>query len=217
MIVSIDDFKSNLSEIDILIEYANANKHTLSKYKLFNKTAVVLLCSHFEVFIESFIAEHIDLIKACYSSIDMPQYMKDNYINDTIRAYRDDPQPSKRQEPLKALTRLLGDSNLELSELGDLVLNVKFSFGKHGQKEVDRLFVKFGLEDFVVTDIYKNAFRDINSVISIRNNIIHEGSAPTLSHEDVIRYKSGILKFAEELEHHIVNNQLGYYGKIIYA
>ena len=57
MIDSIDAFKERIEEIDILLTYARNNQRTLDKYKLFNKTAVVLLCTHFEVFVESFVAE----------------------------------------------------------------------------------------------------------------------------------------------------------------
>lgn len=216
MIGSVDDFKGRLNEIDILIVYAKNNQHSLDKYKLFNKTAIVLLCSHFEVFVEALLAEHVDCLKVCYNSVTMPQYMKDNFIDDTFKAYKDVPQPSKKQRPLKALFQLHGSSPLSMSSLNDLLLEIKFGFGKHGQTETDKLFRKFGFGDYVNTVTYQDSFRKINSAISIRNNIIHEGSAPTLSHVDVVDYKSSFLKFAEGIEQHILNNQLSYYGKIVY-
>lgn len=216
MIVSIDDFKNRLSEIDILITYARANQRSLDKYKLFNKTAIVLLCSHFEVFVEAFIAEHVDTLKTCYDSNNMPQYMKDNYINDTINFYRDTPQPSKKPRQLKALFQLHGTDALRMSSLNDLIIEIKYGFGKHGQEETSKLFIKFGFSNFVSSAVYLDSFKKINSAISIRNNIIHEGAAPTLSYVDVVEYKSWFLKFANGLEQHVLNNQEMYYGREVY-
>ena len=216
MIDSIDDFRRRLSEIDILITYARSNQHSLDKYKLFNKMAVVLLCSHFEMFVEAFIAEHVDLLKACYDSITMPQYMKDNFINDTFKAYKNVPQPSKKQRPLRALFLLHGDKHLDMKVLNDLVLDVKYGFGKHGQDITDKLFKKFGFAEFVSTQTYREVFSKINSSIAIRNNIIHEGSASTVSHNDVIDYKNSYLQFVDMLEKYVIDNQVIYYGRIVY-
>ena len=216
MIGSVDDFRNRLSEIDTLMVYAQANKKKLEKYKLFNKTAIVLLCSHFEVFIEAFIAEHVDVLKSCFDSDSIPQYMKDNYIIDTFMSLKYLTKPSKKSKPLTALFRLHGDHSVNMSSLNDLILDMKYSFGKHGQEETEKLFKKFGLDSFVASACFKDSFRKINSAISIRNNIIHEGSAPTLSHADLIDYKSSCLSFAEGLENHILTNQVSYYSKEYY-
>jgi len=216
MIVSIDDFKNRLAEIDTLLNYSRANQHSVDKYKLFNKIAIVLLCSHFEVFIESFIAEHVDVIKHCFDSGSIPQYMKDNYIDDTIRTLKDLKKPSKKQKPLRALFQLHGATTVPLTSLSELILDTKYSFGKHGQEETEKLFCKFGFGVFVETKAFKDSFKVINSVISIRNNIIHEGSAPTLSLADIITYKKCFVDFANELENHVLAHQIDYYGREYY-
>ena len=217
MIDSVDAFKEYIKEIDILLSYARMNQSKLDRYKLFNKTAVVLLCTHFEVFVESFIAEHVDALRACYKSDTMPQYMKDNYVNDTIKALSDLPFPSKKTKPLKALFRLHDSKVLEMTAISDLEIDMKYSFGKHGQEDTARLFCKFGFKAFVDSPSFKEPFRNINSAINIRNNIIHEGSAPNLSHNDVIMYKNDFLKFATDLELHVLAKQVNYYGKEYYA
>lgn len=217
MIDSVDAFKERIKEIDILLTYARNNQRTLDKYKLFNKTAVVLLCTHFEVFVESFIAEHVDVLRICYKSDTIPQYMKDNYVNDTIIALRDLPFPSKKTKPLKALFRLHDSKVLEMTAISDLEIDMKYSFGKHGQEDTERLFCKFGFTTFVDSPSFKGPFRNINSAINIRNNIIHEGSAPNLSHNDVIMYKNDFLKFATDLELHVLASQEKYYGKVYYV
>lgn len=217
MIDSVDAFKERIKEIDILLTYARNNQRTLDKYKLFIKTAVVLLCTHFEVFVESFMAEHVDVLRACYKSDTIPQYMKDNYVNDTIRALRDLPVPSKKTKPLRALFRLHDSKVLEMTAISDLEIDMKYSFGKHGQEDTERLFCKFGFATFVDSPSFRDPFRNINSAINIRNNIIHEGSAPNLSHNDVIMYKNDFLKFATDLELHVLANQEKYYGKVYYA
>lgn len=217
MIDSIDAFEERIKEIDILLTYARSNQRTLDKYKLFIKTAVVLLCTHFEVFVESFIAEHVDVLRICYRSDTIPQYMKDNYINDTINSLKDFACPSRNVKPLRALFRLHDSKVLEMSAISDLIIDMKYSFGKHGQDDTARLFNKFGFVAFVDSPAFKDPFRNINSAINIRNNIIHEGSAPNLSHNDVVAYKNDFLKFARDLESHVLENQEQYYGKVYYT
>lgn len=217
MIDSVDTFKERIKEIDILLTYARNNQRILDKYKLFNKIAVVLLCTHFEVFVEAFISEHVDVLRKCYKSDTIPQYMKDNYINDTIKSLKDYTTPSRKSKPLRALFRLHDTRVSEMSAISDLEINMKYSFGKHGQEETAKLFHKFGFGDFVNSSSFRNPFRNINSAISIRNSVIHEGSAPTLSHNDVVSYKGDFLKFANDLESHVIANQQKYYGKQYYT
>lgn len=216
MIESIADFKKNLKEIDILVSYSRNNRRSVEKYKLFNKTAIVLLCSHFETFVEAFISEHVDALKVCYNSGNIPQYMKDNYINDTIRSLKNIAEPSKHKESLNALFKLHDSVHVEMSNLNNLKLDMRYSFGHHGQEETERLFKKFGFKGFVESGDFKEPFQKINSAISIRNNIIHEGSAPTLSYEDLKIYKNAFLQFADGLQEHIITNQELYYGSAFY-
>ena len=216
MIESVDDFKGNLSEIDTLVVYADHNQQNVDKYKLFNKTAIILLCTHFEVFVEAFIAEHVDILKLCYKSDTLPQYMKDNYINDTIKSLKELGVPSKKQKPLRALFRLHDSVPSDMPTIGDLVIDMKYSFGKHGQDETEKLFKKFGFAGFVNSPSFQDPFQKINSAINIRNNIIHEGSAPTLTHTDVITFKDEFKKFADGLEQYVMNNQITLYGKKYY-
>lgn len=167
MIGSIDDFRSRLAEIDTLISYARANQRVIDKYQLFNKSAIVLLCSHFEVFVEAFIAEHVDALKSCYKSGDLPQYMKDNYINDTIKALKDLDKPSKKHKPLKALFQLHDSVTTTMTTISDLELDMKYAFGKHGQEETEKLFKKFGFDSFTNSSDFIEPFKKINSAIYI--------------------------------------------------
>lgn len=216
MIESIVDFKNNLKEIDILSSYSRANRKSVEKYKLFSKTAMVLLCSHFESFVEAFISEHVDALKACYNSGNIPQYMKDNYVNDTIKALKNLSEPSKSKKLLNALFKLHDSTTVDMSNLNDLELDMRYSFGKHGQGETERVFKKFGLKAFVESEDFKVPFRRINSAISIRNNVIHEGSAPTLSYEDLKNYRNAFLQFVDALQKHIMKNQELYYGMVFF-
>ena len=51
---SIDQIRQNMSEVDMLLNYASQNANDVQKYQLFNKAAVVLLSTKFEVFLEDF-------------------------------------------------------------------------------------------------------------------------------------------------------------------
>lgn len=217
MIESIEDFRNNLKEVDVLMSYSRANQKSIVKFKLFNKTAIVLLCSYFEVFIEAFISEHVDTLKLHYDSGSIPQYMKDNYIDDTLKALRDLPYPSRKPKKLKALFKLHDSSPTRITEISDLELDIKYAFGKHGQEDTARLLKKFGFKSFVESDDFLEPFKSINSAISIRNNVIHEGCAPTLSYQDLVTYKKEFEKFASGLEQHLLANQIMYYGATVYA
>ena len=93
---------------------------------------------------------------------------------------------------------------------------MRFSIGKHGQKETERIFTKFGLKSFIESSSFISAFGTINSAVAMRNNIIHEGSTPSLTHVDVENYKDAFLEFSSALENHMILNQRLYYGKNIY-
>ena len=217
MIESIDDFKSRLVEVDTLVSYARVNAKVVEKYKLFNKTAIIMLCSHFEVFVEAFISEHVDVLKKCYKSDNLPQYMKDNYINDTIKGLKDLAFPSRKMRPLNALFRLHDSVSINMTAIGDLELDMKYAFGKHGQEETEKLFKKFGFGALVNSSSFQDPFRKMNSAISIRNNIIHEGSAPSLTHIDVNDFKQEFLRFANELEQYVLTNQMALYSQAYYV
>lgn len=217
MIESIDDFKRRLSEVDTLVSYARVNAKVVEKYKLFNKTAIIMLCSHFEVFVEAFISEHVDVLKKCYQSDNLPQYMKDNYINDTIKGLKYVAIPSRKMRPLRALFRLHDSISSDMTVIGDLELDMKYALGKHGQEETEKLFKKFGFEAFVNSSSFQDPFRKMNSAINIRNSIIHEGSSPSLTHADVIFFKQVFLRFANELEKYVLTNQMALYSQVYYA
>lgn len=217
MIESIDDFRNSLTEVDTLVLYARRNVSYIEKYKLFNKTAIILLCSHFEVFVEAFISEHVDVLKKCYRSDSLPQYMKDNYINDTIKGLKDLAFPSRKVKPLKALFRLHDSVSTNMATIGDLELDMRYTFGKHGQEETEKIFKKFGFEAFVNSSSFQDPFRKMNSAISIRNNIIHEGSAPSLTHSDVEGFEQEFLRFANDLELYVLNNQVLLYSRVYYG
>ena len=216
MIDSIDAFRANLAEIDVLHSYALLNEKKIQEYRLFNKVAVVLLCTSFEVMVESFIAEHTENLLLCYDNLTLPQFMKDNYINDTIKYLMSAPVPSQKKKQLRALFQLHGNKSIQVSTLSDLVLEMRFSIGKHGQKETERIFTKFGLKSFIESSSFISAFGTINSAVAMRNNIIHEGSTPSLTHVDVENYKDAFLEFSSALENHMILNQRLYYGKNIY-
>ena len=104
-----------------------------------------------------------------------------------------------------------------MNSIMDLVLDMKYAFGKHGQEETEKLFKKFGFKSFVDSPGFQDNFKMINSAINIRNNIIHEGSAPTLSIDDLKKYKNVFLSFADSLEQFVLSSQVTLYDKIYYV
>lgn len=69
---SIDQIRQNISEVDMLLNYASHNTNDVQKYQLFNKTAVVLLSTKLEVFLEEFIDEHSRKILNGHTNSSLP-------------------------------------------------------------------------------------------------------------------------------------------------
>ncbi len=53
----------------------------------------------------------------------------------------------------------------------------------------------------------------MNSLIAIRNNVIHQDATPSLTHLTVDEHKKNILKFIQLIENDINSNKREYYNE----
>ena len=86
---SIDQIRQNMSEVDMLLNYASQNANDVQIYQLFNKTAVVLLSTKFEVFLEDFIDEHSRKILNGHTNTSLPTDLKNSYVDSTFAKVSD--------------------------------------------------------------------------------------------------------------------------------
>lgn len=196
------DFKEKTKEIEILLSYAkrNTNPKNIEKYATFIKAALILLCAKFESFIETFIEDFITeyLSKTPLSNIqhDFKHYLVNLQLD---RIQKSKPKKQKRNELLEKLVLFYTDNNFDLNTFK---LDYGFNYGKHGEEELKKVLIRFGLSDFIKqieNDLRFDFFNKFNSLTNIRNNILHQDETPSLTHQQVDNYYKLLIKFSDEL------------------
>jgi hypothetical protein len=194
---SVNDFNEAIKEIHILIENANLSINDNLKYRTFNKSSIVLLCGKFESFIEGFLEEFGFYILNNFSNKQLETYIKEHLIDILIKDLENKKNnPIKRGEILMKFVKILGNDEVLCNEFE---INSKFSYGKHGQSEVTKLLKKFGFNEFADSEENKIFYEKFNSLNNIRNNILHQDSTPSLTHQDVENYLAILEKFIENI------------------
>lgn len=209
---SIDQIRQNISEVDMLLNYASHNTNDVQKYQLFNKTAVVLLSTKLEVFLEEFIDEHSRKILNGHTNSSLPSDLKKSYVDSTFEKVSDISDRSKKIQYMSLLMKLFSSNEETISALSPIRPSLKFSFGKHGQKEIEKMFERHGLKNFINSSDVQNALRMMNSLFSIRNNVIHEDASPALTHQTIKGHRDNIMHFVDMLEHDLQVNHVAYYN-----
>ncbi|WP_353096368.1 HEPN domain-containing protein [Empedobacter brevis] len=194
---SFDDFKEAIKEIQVLVENANNFQNDILKYGTFNKASIVLLCGKFESFIESFLEEYCYEITSNYTNDKLEENIK-HHLTDVLitELEKKKNNKNKRIEIITKFNMLYGSEEILCH---DYTIDCKFSYGKHGEGEVKKLLKKFGFEDFVELEENKEFYKNFNSLNHLRNNILHEDSTPTLTHNDVEIHIELILNFITTL------------------
>lgn len=211
---SIDTFTDSLADVDTLLEYAKKNTRTPEKYQLFNKIAIILLITKFEVFIENFFEEHLDRQLKSLTKDTFPEQMRYAYLESAICKMNDYGQNTNKKDPLaKELSKLYQSPCENLYSLRTIAPSTNFPNGKHGQKDITRLFESHGLKKFITKTEIVPLFRQINSCIGIRNSVIHQDAAPTLTHQEVQKHRKTMLEFANLLAKDVEDNKISYYNE----
>lgn len=211
---SIDNFTDSLREVDTLLEYAKKNTKTPEKYQLFNKIAIILLVTKFEVFIENFFEEHLNRQLNSLTKEMFPEQQRYAYLESAISKMNEFGQKTNKKEPLaKELSKLYQSSGGNLSSIRVIAPSTNFPNGKHGQKDMNRLFENHGLKDFISRAEIVSLFGHINSCIGIRNSVIHQDAAPTLTHQEVAKHKKTMQEFAKLLATDVEANKTAYYNE----
>ena len=209
---SIDQIRKNIGEVDMLLNYASHNKGDIKRYQMFNKASVVLLSTKFEVFLEEFIDEHSRLVLAGHTNATISTELKNKYIDTAVELVRETKNRAKKNQYLSMVSKLLITNGEPISSFSSIRPSTKFSFGKHGQKEIESLFERHGLKAFITSAPIRNSLQMINSLFSIRNNVIHEDASPSLTHQTIKAHKDNIMHFVDLLEIDITANHKAYYN-----
>lgn len=210
---SIDQIRNNIAEIDMLLDYASDNTGDIKRYQTFIKASVVLLSTKFEVFLEDFIDEHSRMFLAGHTNSTISTELKNKYIDTAINLVKETNNRTKKNQYLSMVSKLLINSGESISTFSSIRPSTKFSFGKHGQKEIEALFERHGLKTFITSEQIHDSLQIMNSLFSIRNNVIHEDASPTLTHQTIKDHENNIMHFVDLLEKDITVNHMAYYNQ----
>ena len=209
---SIDHIRNNIVEINTILNYARQNQADIQKYQMFNKIAVVLLCTKFEVFLEDFMDEHSRMVVQGHTNTSIPSKMKDTYIDTAVISASGVKNKTIRNSFLQSLMTLLKNDGSSIASIMNIRPSTKFAFGKHGQKEIESMFERHGLGTFVKSADAQADLRLMNSLFSIRNNVIHEDASPGLTHQTIESHRDNIIHFVGLVEAEITVNHQTYYN-----
>lgn len=207
------DFENNIVEIKILISFAKEFNNDFKRYALFNKASIILLCTKFETFLESFLEEYAYINLTNFNNQNVDEHIYEHILrNHVIKLNKHLLSKKKRENHLNKVVNLCSPQRYD--NIQDLDVITKFSYGKHGQTEIEKLLNEFGLCTILNENTKETFFNKFNSLNFIRNNIIHEDATPSLTHVDVEGHLSVIYDFITELDSKAVEKYNSAYKKV---
>ncbi|MBQ9230707.1 MAG: hypothetical protein IJV44_02775 [Prevotella sp.] len=211
---SIDHLRESMGEIDTILSYASHNTANIEKYQMFNKIAIVLLSTKFEVFIEEFIEEHSMKTIQGHTNATLPLTLKNAYIDTAVDKTANVKNRTEKNNYLQSLLKLMGSDGASISSIANIRPSIKFNYGKHGQKEIEAIFDRHGMGVFIKTAQPQTCLAMINSLIAIRNNVIHQDASPGLTHQTIKDHKDNVMSFVSLIESDVNANKLAYYNEV---
>jgi hypothetical protein len=216
---SAEEFVKTLGEVELLLREADdaglgktsANEE---KVAVMNKSAVLLLTGKFEAFLEDAAAELLFAInKVGALRRHIPERLLAEHSVNAVQALEE--KLSKGDlDGIRTVFIALGRYWTDLDFCSDIKVSCQFNYGKHGDKEVIKLFKRFGFDDVfskvTVTDDVESIDEGaapriikfegiINSLTNIRNNILHTDATPSLTTEWLRQQRKALGRFAMAL------------------
>lgn len=87
-------------------------------------------------------------------------------------------------------------------------------------KSIDKLtnqvamFDRHGLGIFIKSAQPQTCMAMLNSLIAIRNNVIHQDASPGLTHQTIKDHKDNVMAFVNLVEADIIANKFVYYNEV---
>ncbi|WDC83743.1 hypothetical protein PL321_14480 [Caloramator sp. mosi_1] len=177
--------------------------------------ALILLTIKFEFLIEEILSDYIDEINNLFkqnsiNSFYMPNELKHQYCLDLLNENIDNIK-NKKVEKMQNIYKQVINFWSNTGEFSPLDLKIKFNYGKHGSKEIIKIFNKVCIQNiFDNIKYYENSDSlleerseidikgKLDSMISIRNNVIHEDTNPNITPEQISEYKEIVVYFLNE-------------------
>ncbi len=208
------DFIATLREVDILLVSAESSVADEVKHATFNKSALLLLSCKFENFVELLVEQYVYAINTFRLPSDrIPEPLRLHHtfqVLGKIEQQRNSGQIDVVKQAFCDIATLWITSN----PFDQLTVDNKFAYGKHGEKELIKLFRPIGIND-VFAEIEVNVHDDtsengadfkrvdfkgmFNSVMNMRNNILHQNATPSLTPGTIRDYKIAFECFSENI------------------
>jgi hypothetical protein len=205
-----------LAEVDTLLGLARqaSSDKDEDSYSLFLKCALLLLMAKFECFLEEVASEYIELLKRLNPPrTTLPLDLSVNYVlrrlSDLETLYRTN-KTNEYPDRINEISEFWTDKNSSCLEV-----SCQFNYGKHGEKEVEKLLKRIGIADpfdrFAVSereigkesDSIVDVAGTIQSLTAIRNNVLHQNATPTLTDVLLDEQKKCLSIFAAKLVEHL--------------
>lgn len=180
------DFKASLKDISSLQLFAKKEEGAGRSGELFLKLCIVILVTKFEVFVESILKEVQYSLRTSsgINCVDLHVYTR---INSLRVAINEDKIVDKLNQRDSYDITKLGFMNTSFSKMvristdadrvsKEFCFEVAWPLGKHGKEELVKLFKQFEGKDIFSED----DLNQFNSLLSIRNHIVHQDASPSL-------------------------------------
>ncbi|MFV5961251.1 MAE_28990/MAE_18760 family HEPN-like nuclease [Bacillus sp. AK25] len=211
---SFQNFTEALKEVEILTKLAEKLEKDENSYATLIKSALLLLTAKFEVFLEDIVTEYIDTINDMnITNLVLSNKLKITHSAVLLKKLMDYIEhPNKDPEKIEVFKELSILWSNEENSVSPLKIPNKFNYGKHGSKEVQKLFKNIELDIFDKVTIYYNeedSLLDdkeeinmdviINNMTNQRNNIVHQDKSPNMTHKQIDSYLNTLNDFSKEL------------------
>ena len=215
-----NDFFQSLEEIQTLLVLAEEHSEDEAKLGILLKSALVMLGGKFEAFAEEIAEEFVFEVNSLELKSDaVPLPLK---VHHTLGAIKVTDQYKNKDRIVDAEKLFTEIAKLwhENSDAPKLKIECKFNYGKHGENELIKLFWNIGIEDIfdyiIIEEDHETIlldnpekvridFRaDFNSLVKIRNNILHQDSAPELTLQKIQNWSKLMKMFAETLNKNLI-------------
>lgn len=217
-----DKFFETIEEVSYLNDLSK-KEHSSSKDIIFYKVIILLLCAKIETFVKGSSNEYIDLLISKKLSVSqIPESLKIEIINNEINKINNDGinkyimtvNNHKRAE----LLSMIWNPNYKLEKLFD---SFSLSISNNGTNAFEDCYKKIGFPK-IITDmisyervdsigeietITSHSIKDtINSIISMRHNIIHDDATPTITESDIDLFIAICKDFVIKIDNFLISN-----------
>lgn len=205
----------SLEEVECLLRTAEAAADE-RLFSCLNKAALLLLSGKFEAFAEALAEEFVFSVnKLAPPPLMIPARLR---VSHTLLSLRnlDQLRALERQAEVERLFTSLVDLWKDPGPAPELRVECRFSYGKHGEEEVRKLFQTISemdvFEDIVIEREVESMLPDaaatarvdvrgaLNSVTHMRNNILHQDATPSLTVDRVREFMDVLSRFADGLD-----------------